>query len=142
MTMADTVICTWKAKREVAFWRPITAIQTTTDPTWTPMIVTPPYPEYPSGHASLSGSMSSGLEELSPGGFDLELRTSIPGASPTVPPTAPTIRHYTSGVSLDRATMNARIWLGIHFRDAMIDVNRMGHRISDWAFSHRLQPLD
>jgi hypothetical protein len=142
MTMADTLICTWRAKREFAFWRPITAIQTTTDPTWTPMVTTPPYPEYPSGHASLSGPMSNGLEYLFPGGFDLELRTSVLGASPDVPPTAPTIRHYTSGASLDEDTMNARIWLGIHFRKAMVDANELGHRISDWAIEHHFRPVD
>ena len=143
MTMADTLICTWKAKREFAFWRPITAIQTTTDPTWAPLAGgTPPYPEYPSGHASLSGPMANGLEYLFPGGFDLELRTSIPGASPNTPPSATTIRHYTSGSNLNMDTMNARIWLGIHFRDAMIDANEMGHEISDWAIDHYFQPED
>jgi hypothetical protein len=141
MTMADTLICTWKAKREFAFWRPITAIRTTTDPQWTPLLGgTPPYPEYPSGHASLSGPMSNGLEYLFPDGFDLQLQTAVPGASPTTPPTT-TVRHYTSGTSLDTDTMNARIWLGIHFRTAMTDANAMGHDISDWAIDNYFQPV-
>jgi hypothetical protein len=142
MTMADTLICAWRAKREVAFWRPITAIQTTTDPTWNSLIPSPPYPEYPSGHASITAPMAHGLEYLFPGGFDLELKTSILGASPNTPATAPTIRHYTSGGRLERETMNARIWLGIHFRDAMVDSNRLGHRISGWAIARYFRPVD
>ena len=63
---ADAAISCWRAKFDFAFWRPITAIQladtdgnpaTVADPGWTPLIVTPPYPEYPSGHACLVGAV-------------------------------------------------------------------------------------
>ena len=58
--LADAVIGCWDAKFSYTFWRPITAIQlagtdgnpaTTADLTWTPLIVTPPFPEYPSAHS-------------------------------------------------------------------------------------------
>ena len=42
---------------------------------------------------------------------------------------------------LDRDTMNARIWLGIHFRTAMTDGNQLGHRVSHWALGHYFQPV-
>ena len=62
---ADAAISCWRAKYDFAFWRPITAIAlantdgnpaTTADAAWTPLIATPPYPDYPSGHACLSGA--------------------------------------------------------------------------------------
>jgi hypothetical protein len=50
--LADSAILTWNEKAQYSFWRPITAIRAGTDPTWTPLIETPPFPEYPSGHAT------------------------------------------------------------------------------------------
>jgi hypothetical protein len=42
-----------------------------------------------------------------------------------------TTRHYERADVLDAEAMNARIWLGIHFRRAMGDANQLGHRVSD-----------
>ena len=38
--------------------------------------------------------------------------------------------------------MNARIWLGFHFRTAMTDGNRLGHRVSAWTIRHYFEPTD
>jgi hypothetical protein len=142
MATADAQIACWRAKYDFAFWRPVTAIQTTVDPTWTPMITTPMYPDYTSGHACLTGSMANGLTYLFPSGFDLQMSSTVIGASPNVPPTTPTIRHYTSAATLNAETMNARIWLGIHFRKAMIDGNQLGHDVSAWVVEHYFQPVE
>jgi len=51
--LADSAILTWHKKAQYSFWRPITAIRADGgDVTWTPLIETPPFPEYPSGHAT------------------------------------------------------------------------------------------
>jgi hypothetical protein len=56
---ADSVIACFNEKRYWSFWRPVTAVQeadrdgnpaTTGDPSWTPLLVTPPFPDYTSGH--------------------------------------------------------------------------------------------
>jgi hypothetical protein len=38
--------------------------------------------------------------------------------------------------------VNARIWLGIHFRRAMTDGNQLGHDVSNWGITHYFQPTD
>ncbi|MBA2415178.1 MAG: hypothetical protein H0V64_04670, partial [Geodermatophilaceae bacterium] len=43
---------------------------------------------------------------------------------------------------LDRETMNARIWLGLHFRRGMIDGNLLGHYAAEWGATHYFQPAD
>ena len=53
-----------------------------------------------------------------------------------------TTRHYATERALDQETMNARVWLGIHFRKAVVDGNRLGHRVSRWALQHSFQPVD
>src|SRR5579871_1301289 len=63
--MADAQIACWDSKYFYDFWRPITAIRlgdqdgnpaTTVDPGWQPLINTPNFPEYPSGHADVSAA--------------------------------------------------------------------------------------
>ena len=38
--------------------------------------------------------------------------------------------------------MNARIWLGLHFRTAMSDGNQLGHDVSDWTIRRYFRPTD
>jgi hypothetical protein len=142
MTAADAVIACRRAKYDVPYWRPSTAIQladtdgnpaTIADPGWTPLVVNPPYPEYPSGHACLSGATANGLSYLlGPRHIDLVVASAFTGTS----------RHYVTEDPLNQDTMDARVWLGIHFRKAVVDGNRLGHRVSRWALRHYFQPLD
>ncbi|GAB3606237.1 vanadium-dependent haloperoxidase [Conyzicola nivalis] len=140
-SMADTLIACWNAKYEYGFWRPITAIQladtdgnpaTNAEPNWIPLApATPPYPDYLSGHACNVGAASNTLSYL----FGAEtLDLNLVGGAVT--------RHYDSAARLDEDTMNARIWLGLHFRSAMTDGNELGHRVSDWVIGNYFQPVD
>jgi hypothetical protein len=43
---------------------------------------------------------------------------------------------------LDQDTIDARIWLGLHFRSAMTDGNELGHRVSDEVIENYFQPVD
>ena len=63
--MADAMIGCWDSKYRYSSWRPITAIQlgdtdgndaTAPDASWTPLITTPAFPEYPSAHSCASGA--------------------------------------------------------------------------------------
>jgi hypothetical protein len=133
---ADAVIACWRAKYDYAYWRPITAIrmadtdgnaETEADVGWTSLVATPPYSDYVSGHACMSGAASGALSHLFGGrAIGLNVFSGVTG----------TTRHYESLRSLDEETMNARIWLGLHFRKAMTDGNRLGHRVSDWSVRH------
>lgn len=118
---ADALIGCWRAKYDEAFWQPITAIHladtdcnpaTTADPTWTPLATTPPYHEYPSGHACVTGSVTRSLGLLfGPRDLGLDVSSAVTGTS----------RHFDTARELNRETKNARIWLGFHFRKAMTD---------------------
>src|SRR5262249_4192999 len=70
IAMADAAICAWDAKYTYMFWRPVTAIRngdtdgnaaTVPDPAWSSFIVTPPFPDYVSGHSTFSGAASTVL---------------------------------------------------------------------------------
>jgi len=129
-TTADAVIACWRSTYDFAYWRPVAAIRmadtdgnrrTAPDPSWTPLVTTPPYPEYVSGHACITGATSNGLSYLfGAHRINLRLESSVTATS----------RSYMTARSLDRDTMNARIWLGIPFRKAMTDGNQLGHDVS------------
>jgi len=63
---ADAFIAAWDAK--CAYWseRPVQAIQRTIDRNWSPLIATPPFPGYVSGHSATSGAASVVLGALFP----------------------------------------------------------------------------
>ena len=66
-SMADAIRNIWKLKLEVGFWRPAEAIvradedgldETVADPNWKPYRATPPYSDYASGHAVVTGTFA------------------------------------------------------------------------------------
>jgi len=63
---ADAFICIWDAK--YAYWslRPVTAIRREIDPDWSPLITTPPFPSYVSGHSGASGAAAAVLSAFFP----------------------------------------------------------------------------
>src|SRR5215207_4369420 len=141
-SIADAFIACWRAKYDYAYWRPVTAIRfadtdgnsaTEPDPGWTPLVPTPPYPDYTSGHACITGAASNTFDYLfGDGPLDLDLYSDV----------TKTTRHYDTAAALDEETMNARIWLGLHFRKAMTDGNRLGHQVSAWTIGRQFQPTD
>ncbi len=65
LALADAGIMSWDCKYTFNFWRPVTAIReahtdgnpnTEPDSLWTPLLATPPFPEYISGHSSFSAA--------------------------------------------------------------------------------------
>jgi hypothetical protein len=58
VAMADAAIVCWANKYKFNFWRPVTAIHHEGDHTWMPLIETPPFPDYTSGHSTFSGAAS------------------------------------------------------------------------------------
>ncbi|MFO0883154.1 MAG: vanadium-dependent haloperoxidase [Pirellulales bacterium] len=70
IALADAAIMAWNTKYATEFWRPVTAIRaadtdgnanTTADTAWTPLLTTPPFPSYVSGHSSFSGTAAAVL---------------------------------------------------------------------------------
>jgi membrane-associated phospholipid phosphatase len=112
---ADAGIASWDAKYTYNFWRPVTAIRnagadgnaaTTADPAWTPLLVTPPFPSYMSGHSTFSGAASAVLAGFF--GADLPFTDhGDPGQALT--------RSFTSFTAAADEAGISRIYGGIHY---------------------------
>src|SRR2546422_3914273 len=62
IAMADAAVCAWDAKYTFHFWRPVTAIAfAEPELHWTSFIVTPPFPDYTSGHSTFSAAAATVL---------------------------------------------------------------------------------
>jgi hypothetical protein len=138
MSVADAIIACWDSKVHFGFWRPITAIQqadedgnsaTTADPTFEPLIPTPPYPDYTSGYNNVIGSATRALTRvLGTDRIDLHIATPV------------TTRYYEFADPLCADAIDARVWSGIHFRFADVVAMAQGQQVADWAMDRYFMP--
>jgi hypothetical protein len=143
---ADAQITVWDTKYVYVFWRPLTAIRegdsdgnakTAGDSTWEPLINTPNFPEYTSGHATHSGAVTKMLALF----FDTDnVSFTVTSANPNLMPTE-TTRSFTRFSDAEEEVIAARIYAGIHFRTADEVAQEQGKRIAKWAFKHFLRPV-
>ena len=143
VTMADAVIACWDSKYRYSFWRPITAIRegltpADADPTWEPWLDffptgTPAFPEYPSAHASISGSAAFILAST------FGDNTSFTVTSESRPGT----RSFSSFSSAVSEIADARVFGGIHFRASCVLGNTLGSTVADYVSRHAMRrPLE
>lgn len=143
MSMADSFIACWNNKRHYNFWRPVTAIReddgfdsTPQDPAWTPLIPTPPYPDYVSGANALSGAAVHSLEKF----FDSEnINFSI--TTTNTGPTEQDTRNYTRLSQVADEVVDARIYLGIHFRFADTAARKLGRDVAHYGYKNYFRPM-
>lgn len=64
MAVSDAFVACWHQKYVHNLLRPVTYLRRLLDPSWLPPIVTPPFPEYPSGHSVQSGAAFQVLTDL------------------------------------------------------------------------------
>ena len=141
LAMADAAICAWDAKYTFDFWRPVTAIRngdldgnpaTEPDPAWSCFIVTPPFPDYVSGHSTFSGAAATILAMFF-GTDNVRFTTGsdfLPGVT----------RTFASFSSAAEEAAVSRLYGGIHFRSANEDGLQAGLQIGAWTFTNFLQP--
>jgi membrane-associated phospholipid phosphatase len=133
IAMADAAICAWDAKYTFNFWRPVTAIAfAEPELNWMSFIVTPPFPDYVSGHSTFSAAAATVLP-LFYGTEDLPFTTGsdfLPGV----------YRSFSTCLEAAEEAAASRIYGGIHFRSASEDGLQAGISIGQWTFIHYLQP--
>lgn len=145
----DVSISVFEGKYHYNFWRPVTAIRwlddgnddTEPDPSWTPYLVTPPYPDYPCGTPMLAGAGTETLRNFF--GTD-RLRWTATSNFPGQPgvPAGSVVRTYrTFSEAADEAAM-ARVYAGIHFGTGCNVGVDQGEKIARYAFENLLRPLD
>jgi hypothetical protein len=144
LAIADANIGCWDAKYFYVFWRPITAVRlastdgnpaTIEDSTWTPLRVTPAFPEYPSGHACASSAAARVLSTY----FGESTPFTLVSNNPEVAGVTRFFPNFSAAVA---EVDNARIFAGIHFRSACDDGGALGLGVADFVLDHALLPVN
>ncbi|MCK9902790.1 phosphatase PAP2 family protein [Frankia sp. Cpl3] len=140
LTEADAVTACFNEKAAWTFWRPVTAIQladtdgnpaTVADPNWMPLLVTPPHPDFTSGHACFTaGSMSAlayffGRDDIPFSGYSADSGTT---------------RHFRGFSHAIAEVVEARVWGGIHTRTADIEGAKIGAKVTSYMIRNYFRP--
>jgi hypothetical protein len=151
IALADGYIAMMDSKNHYNYWRPITAIRTadtdgnpdtTVDPTWTPLVPTPPNQDYVSGHAIEGGAGAEVLKQFF--GIDqigfADCGVTLPAGSTCSDPT-PARRSYTSFSQAAAENAYSRILIGFHFRKSVEEGTEYGRKIGQRAANLYLRPV-
>jgi hypothetical protein len=157
LTMADASINCWNDKYYWAFWRPITAIHeayrdgnpaTETDSTWEPLfvptldpaiagagpaLITPPYPDHPSGLLCNSSAAVNALRAF----FGTD-KVSYYITSSRFPGEQRPFARFSAPIPM---LIDARVWAGIHFRTADVQAAVLGKKVARYMQNNYFQPL-
>jgi hypothetical protein len=156
MASADGAIGCWNDKYRWSFWRPITAIReggadgnpaTAPDPAWLPLfdpsiavsgaaLVTPGFPDHPSGHTCTSGAVVRTLIAFFGSDKHAFTATSNKCSPAPCPP-----RQFDRFSHALKEIIDARVWSGIHFRTADVQGAVLGKKVAHYLRKHYFQPV-
>jgi hypothetical protein len=138
LAAADVSTACWEAKYTYNAWRPQRAIAnanvdgndaTVADPSWLPLLPTPPHPEYPSGHGCNSGTMAAVLQTVFGDNPGVTLSMTFGGV---------TRQWQTFSQAVDEV-VDARVYSGIHFRNSDEVGVRLGKQVAQFVMTHALR---
>ena len=141
MAMSDAAVATFDSKYKYTTWRPETAIlmaqtdgndATDADASFTPLIVAPCFPGYPSAHATLSNAAREVLERLY-----TARRRSLILSNPAV---AGITLRYTKLKEITEDIDDARVYGGIHFRFEQEAGADLGRRVGEYLYKNVIVP--
>ncbi len=142
MAGADATIAVFKIKYANPGWRPVTAIRdagsaanpdVTAASGWESLLITPPHPEYPSGHCIVAGATAQVLREFF-GSDQVKFNYVYPLGLGSM-------RSFTSFSQIEKEMEDARVWAGIHFRSTDEHSTELGRKIGAHAIANHMRPL-
>jgi hypothetical protein len=110
LAVADAFIGCWRTKYLYNLLRPVTYIQDIIDPGWKPLLVTPPFPSYTSGHSTQSGAVATVLTDMSGA---VAFTDTTHSDHHLMPPQTP--RTFTSFDEAAEEAAISRLYAGIHY---------------------------
>src|SRR5262249_22080841 len=123
-------IACWDCKYRFDLWRPVTAIRQF-DPDWAPLLLTPPFPSYTSGHSTFSGAGAAVLTSFF--GDDVRFDTTsdgLPGVT----------RLFASFNAAALEAGKSRIYGGIHYEFDNRDGLKVGKKVGEYVSRYFFQP--
>ena len=145
MVSTDAGMACFDSKYHYQLWRPVTAIRnadidgnpaTTKDGTWTPLVTTPNHPEYPSQHGCVTSALAQVLANAV---GTTDINATIPGATGGAT-TLTTSQNFATVDDVMSQLVNARVWIGFHYRHSVMAGENLGTSVADWALQRYFLP--
>ena len=161
---ADALMSCFHAKYHYLFWRPVTAINGSLDPTavtadgfgpvpgyddgnpatveqsgWRPLLTTPNHPEYPAAHGTITSAMAEMFSTfLGTNRIDLDIH----GFDPAGPAgNLNAVRHYDMPNDLRDEVIYARLWAGLHYHPSSVAGVVLGRQVAKFDLRHAFKPV-
>jgi len=138
MVGTDAGIACFDSKYHYRFWRPITAIRAdgvAADASWVPLFATPNHPEYPSQHGCVTSALAETIARaLGTTNIDVTVH-----GLPVAPATS-AVRTYATVGDLETQLVNARVWIGFHYRHSVIAGENIGNSVAAWTLDRYFLP--
>ena len=137
----DAGIACYDSKFFYQAWRPITAIQnadkdnnpeTTADPSWQSVLPVPGHPEYPSQHGCFTSAFTDTLAAaIHSQHIDVDIPGGQGGSS-----NLSTTQHFNTVQDVQNQVVDARVWLGFHFRNSVEQGEGVGNNVANWELAN------
>lgn len=118
---SDAFVSCWKCKYMHNISRPVSFINTAIDPKWKSFLDNPPFPEYTSGHASVSGAIATVLSEYF--GYNYSFIDNSHKTAGLKPRTFDSFWEFAQEAAM------SRLYGGIHYRNSNDEGLKNGKRI-------------
>lgn len=123
VALFDGFISCWDDKYRYNVIRPETYINAHVSESWKPILQTPPFPEYPSGHSVISTASAVVLTHLFGAGVAFVDSTEVPYGLPA--------RRFTSFAQAADEAAISRLYGGIHYREAIENGRQQGRQVGE-----------
>ena len=124
ISLFDSFISCWDEKWRSILVRPETLINQHYDEEWLPLLQTPPFPEYTSGHSVISRAAAKALTKLYGNNFKFTDTTEVSYGLPS--------REYNSFIEAAEEAAISRLYGGIHYRMAIEEGVFQGEQIGNY----------
>ncbi len=130
--LMDANISCWTEKYRSNRIRPETAIRKLIDPQWVPLLQTPPFPEYTSGHSVISTTSAILLTNYFGDNFTFNDSVEIAYGLPP--------RTFKSFHQAANEAAISRFYGGIHYMDAIVQGQQEGTKVGEWVLQKLGKP--
>jgi hypothetical protein len=127
VAMYDAFISCWQDKYETKVVRPITVIQELIDKQWLPMLQTPPFPEYPSGHSAITRAAATVLTHLFGDNFEFNDTSDLKYIGMQ--------REFKSFIQASNEASISRVYGGIHYMSGVKAGADQGQKVGDYVLN-------
>ncbi|HEY8782194.1 MAG TPA: vanadium-dependent haloperoxidase [Mucilaginibacter sp.] len=126
IALFESFITCWEQKYLFSYERPVSNINEKVDHNWLPLLQTPPFPEYPAGHSTISAASAVVLTHLFGDNFAFQDTSDLRYIGMQ--------RHFDSFIKASDETAMSRFYGGIHYLNSSLVGAAQGKEVGNFIW--------